>query len=63
MGKGVTGKSLESIAALSMEKLLVVAAAVAVAAGGGVQVITLVPLTFWVLSSTNRPSTFKHSVT
>ena len=40
MGKGVTGKSLESIAASLMEKLLVVAAAVAVAvAAGGVKPI------------------------
>ena len=42
----MTGESLESIAALLMEKLLVVAAAAA--AGAGVQVTTGVPLKFWV---------------
>ena len=42
---------MESIAALLMDKLLVVAVVAA-----GVQVITLVPLTFWVSSSTNSSS-------
>ena len=42
-----------------MDKLLVVGGAGAVAgAAAAVQVITLVPLTFWVSSSTNYPGNY-----
>ena len=52
----MTGKSLESIAALLMDKLLVVAAGAGVAgAAGAVQVITLVPLKFWVSAFNQYP--------
>ena len=50
----MTGKSLESIAALLMEKLLVVARAGGAAGGAaGVQVTTEVPLNFVVSALTN----------
>ena len=52
MGKGVTGKSLVSIGPSIGKKFEEVGGGGGAAVAAAAQVITLVPLTFWVLSST-----------